>query len=168
LVFHGILYHLVSSCQEDFCPVLGIREEKSGLRSSYRCGKFRTRSLRTPRLQHPACNLVIGCWSGTPERCVRSHIRFATLYSEVAAYSPRVSPMEGAHVQVEADSHMRRNCCCSWRSLSVVLWSPNHQLTDGTLSVPKATRRREDTSASFGFIDFQRTAPSGLLFRIRI
>ena len=24
-VFHGLLYHLVSICQEDFCPVLGIR-----------------------------------------------------------------------------------------------------------------------------------------------
>ena len=23
-VFHGILYHLVSPCQEDFCPVLGM------------------------------------------------------------------------------------------------------------------------------------------------
>jgi hypothetical protein len=28
-VFHGILYHLVSSCQEVFCPVLGIEEGSS-------------------------------------------------------------------------------------------------------------------------------------------
>ena len=27
-VFHAILYHVVSSCQEFFCPVLGIGDEK--------------------------------------------------------------------------------------------------------------------------------------------
>ena len=28
-VLHGILYHLVSSCQENFCPVLGMEEAKN-------------------------------------------------------------------------------------------------------------------------------------------
>ena len=34
-VFHGILYHLGSPCQEIFCSVLGIGEDESDLRARY-------------------------------------------------------------------------------------------------------------------------------------
>ena len=76
-VFHGILYHLVSSCQEDFCPVLGIRRcEISFLRTAFCKRRFKTRSFKTE-----------GC--GT-----RHHVR--KTFSFQSEYSSRlVTPREG-------------------------------------------------------------------------
>jgi len=46
-VFHGILYHLVSSCQEVFCPVLGIGGiERAELSSGIAKGNSKPAALK--------------------------------------------------------------------------------------------------------------------------
>ena len=97
------------------------------------------RSLRERRYQ--ALELIFGGVAGPKHLNVLSGPMFAlrAIDSELAGIFSASLAAEVTHVQVEADSRMGGNCCFRWRSVCVALWSPNHQRTDGPLSVPKAS-----------------------------